>query len=200
MIHFLLIILISLGILTGVGCKNLTTKNKIENIFNPNDTMPAIYSKKDIEKMLLDLSKSNPKNLESMGAMCYDMAAPPQRAEYICPICGEKTLYENNYTTLISWELQQMRELVNNIKSISCKLDESQFCRSCSPKIINPELCLIVNIEEKNEHKTCNIDEQDVILLNEFLSGSKIHKTFNDAEQPLKQYLPRIEELLGIKL
>jgi hypothetical protein len=33
-----------------------------------------------------------PKDLKR-GAMCYSIAPPPNREEYICPKCGERTLY-----------------------------------------------------------------------------------------------------------
>lgn len=198
MLHFIIIALIVIGLLTGVGCKVSTTKSKIENTYKPNDSMPNYYSKSEIEKLLKNLSKSDPKKLENIGAMCYEMAMPPERADYVCPTCGEKTIYTTHHAEFVSWQLNSIRESVKNIKTLDCKLDELQFCKKCSPNIEIPELCLIVKIDEEKEHKTCGISELDVIILSEFLSGSDIHTDFYDAQEPLKNYQTRIEELIGV--
>ncbi len=163
-------------------------------------------SKKDIEQMLISLSKSDPKNLAPVGAMCYKVAATPDRIEYICPVCGEKTLYtsdikniyQRNFTKIIYEDLQQMRQIVSKMPKIDCVLDESQLCKKCSPDVENPDLCLIIKIKDEKLHKTCNISLIDIELLYEFLSGQEIHRTKYDKEEPLKNYQNRIEELLGM--
>lgn len=201
MTYIIIAIILIVGLTVGVGCKISSEKNKNKTeIFNkPTDTTQEILSKEEIEKKLKKLSKSNPKNLENIGAMCYEMAMPPERAEYICPICGEKTLYSNfNYSQLITWELQQMRTLSENLEAINAKLDESQFCRSCSPDIEEPEICLIVKLKDTDEHKTCKINIEDLKILNEFVAGEIIHKDDFDAETPLNFHILRISELLGI--
>jgi hypothetical protein len=200
--YLIIISIIVIGLVIGTGCKVSSNKNKTElvNMKIPHDSIPEVYTKKDIEKLLQDLSKSEPKNLESFGAMCYEMAMPPERVEYVCPTCGEKTLYTDNYTELISWDLQLMRDYAAKLGEINCKLDESLFCKSCSPKDTEPQLCLIVKLKEETEHKTCGINKEDFALIDEFISGSTVHKDFYDAETPLKNYLPRIEELLGVEI
>ncbi len=200
--YIIVIIALVIGLITGVGCNVLNKKTKIENVNNPKDSTPEVYSKAEIEDMLKKLSKSNPKNLETIGAMCYEMAALPERVEYVCPVCGEKTLYTNNYhyTKLIAWDLEQMRQIVAGLKGIDIKLDESQFCKNCSPNIGEPQLCLIVTLEGEKEHKTCGIIMFDIKILSDFLNGSEVYKGFYDEETPLKEYIPRIEELLGVKM
>lgn len=47
----------------------------------------------EMRKRLEELAKSAPPKDLSSGAMCYEMATPPERAEYVCPACGDKTLY-----------------------------------------------------------------------------------------------------------
>jgi len=199
MLHFIIIALIIIGLFTGVGCKVNTNKTKVENIYKPNDTIPQMYSKKDIEILLKNLAKSEPKDLKEMGAMCYSPVPIYRSADYICPVCGEKTIYTNYYASLIERELPYMRTMAN-FKNMDIKLDESQFCKKCSPQIEEPKLCLIVKYEAEAEHITCDISRNDLKILNEFFGGSVVHKTFNDAEQPLKDYLVRIEELLGVKI
>jgi len=200
MLHLIIVILVSLGLITGIGC-NISSKNKTvvtENIYIPNDSMPKLLTKKEIEVLLKNLSKSNPDSL-SLGAMCYSRVAPPKTADYICPTCGEKSLYTTNSEFFI-WELPQIRASVKNNKFISIKLDESQFCKKCSPKIENPQLCITLKLEDENEKLTCGISNEDLIILNEFFNGSEKHSTSNGAEVPLKNYYARIEELLGVKI
>lgn len=203
--YILVISILFIGLLIGTGCKISSdkNKNKIEIVNmnnNPNDSFPSVFTKSEIEKLLKDLSKSNPKNLEFMGAMCYEMAGPPERAEYVCPICGEKTLYTEDYTMMISYDLQSIRDNATKLEEINCKLDESQFCKSCSPEVTEPKLCLIVKLKDEAEHKTCGIEKEDLVLIDEFLHGDIVHKDFYDAEIPLKQYIPRIGELIGIDI
>lgn len=47
----------------------------------------------EIRKRLEELAASAPPKDLSLGAMCYSMAEPPETAAYICPRCGERTLY-----------------------------------------------------------------------------------------------------------
>ena len=37
-------------------------------------------------------------------------------------------------------------------------------------------------------------------ILYKFFSGTDIHTTEYDAQEPLKDYIPRIEQLLGVKM
>ncbi len=207
MIYIIAVIIIVLGLAVGTGCKIATkTKQETSIYHKPNDTMPSIYTKNDLEKLLQNLSKSEPKDLQEVGAMCYKTAGPPDRFDYVCPTCGEKTLYANvrddyynrDYPVFLYRELERIRSIIANIKSIDCKLDESQFCKKCNPQITAPELCLIVKIEGNEEHKTCNITLNDAEILNEFLNGKVKHLTAYDAEEPLKNYLDRIKVLLGM--
>ncbi|OGH97374.1 MAG: hypothetical protein A2039_08230 [Candidatus Melainabacteria bacterium GWA2_34_9] len=159
-------------------------------------------SKDDIKCKLIELSKKpKPKEL-AMGAMCYEMAAPPDRAEYICPACGNKTLYSNNYKNVaIVNHIADYRTIIKNIKNLDIKLDESQFCRKCSPIASSPELCLVINYDNKTKiHKVCDVTEDDLKILSEFLSKKNVHKGFNDSEEPLKEHLNRLQELLGVPL
>ena len=54
-----------------------------------------------------------------MGAMCYDMAGPPNRVEYVCPVCGEKTLYTEQKAFLIGAELESCRRLNKTLSKLA---------------------------------------------------------------------------------
>src|SRR5512137_2277649 len=92
-------------------------------------------SVREVEKLLARVERS-PEPDPTMGAMCYDMAGPPSVAEYVCPVCGEKTVYSDDNTWFLSYELPTARLLLEQAASASgldVALDESQFCSSCSP-------------------------------------------------------------------
>ena len=147
--------------------------------------------------------KPAPKNL-NMGAMCYDMADPPDRAEYVCPVCGSKTLYANKDNSdipqFIERDLASCRQIAKSITKVKVVPDESQFCRKCKPNVKKPQLCLTIHYPDQSKHSACKISEEDMNLLSEFFSGSDKHKLDNDEELPLKDYIKRLEELLGIKI
>jgi len=159
-----------------------------------------------IERLKL-LEKSEPPKELKRGAMCYDMAAPPSTADYVCPKCGEKTVYalgeppaSFDLPRRVEWELPACRRLIGQIPVAWVTLDESQFCGKCSPGIGAPEIVLVVRIPgEAEPHRTAGIRSDDLVLVQEFLSGADRHRGDNDGESPMKSHLKRIEELLGVK-
>jgi hypothetical protein len=129
------------------------------------------------------------------GAMCYDMAAPIERVDYYCPVCNEMTLYNVMYGDNID-NLYSYRASVERIKKIDVKLDESEFCKKCSPNVKEPKYCLIVTYgKDAKPHKTCDITSNDMDLLYDFSEGKKEHYNC-----PIKNYKERLEELLGTKI
>ena len=131
-----------------------------------------------------------------VSAMCYDTASPLDRVQYICPACGEMTLYNSTFGDNIS-ELSTYRQLVKKITKMDVRLDESQFCKKCSPNIKNPQYCLLVkDVKSNKTHKTCNITENDILLIYEYSEGIKEHNN-GYIKAPLKNYEDRLEELLG---
>jgi hypothetical protein len=140
----------------------------------------------------------NNKPVEPLGAMCYEVATPLERIEYICPVCGEKTLYYSDYDDVDN--LRDYRALVKQITKIEVKLDESQFCKKCSKNITDPHFCLLVKYgKNKDFHKTCGINRDDIILLREFSEVQKEH-IVNGTKHPIMNYKARLEELLGVTL
>lgn len=171
------------------------------NSIVPPDSIKGKVTKEEMQKKLKQLAKSlAPINLKK-GAMCYEMAAVPERAEYVCPICGEKTLYTNDFTYFIQYELQDCRNSVPKIKGIDAGLDESQYCKKCSPDIEKPVLCLEYTYAgDTTQQKICDISSNDIEILVEFTNGSKVHAGFNGTEYPLKESVDRLEILLGIQI
>jgi len=210
--------IIIIGLTVLLSCNFKTTQRNDDTggsntkistmLINPSDTIKPIYSVKDIQAKLKVLSKTDPPDDLAFGAMCYEMVGPPNKAIYICPVCGEKTLYKLNddYTNQQNMDIIQngitaCRNEIKNIEGIHISLDESQFCKHCNPGIEEPQLCLLVNIDnEKDTTKVCDINYLDIKLIEEFLNDEKKHKGFFDEESALADHIDRIQELLGVHL
>jgi predicted RNA-binding Zn-ribbon protein involved in translation (DUF1610 family) len=176
-------------------------------INNPIDTIKPMYSKKNIEEKLKKLSETPPPQELSFGAKCYSPKIPSETANYICPECGNKTLHKitknkrKNSLKIkaISWGISACRKEAETIKGINFEIDESQFCKHCSPDIEEPQLCLKINISNSNDTTTvCDINYLDVRLIKEFLNDELKHKGSQDGESPLVNHIDRIKELLGM--
>jgi len=162
-------------------------------------------SKEEIAQRLKKLANSPPPKNLSMGAMCYDMAGPPERTDYVCPECGEKTIYSKEgkdrraSTNFIQYDLPDCRRMAKDIKGVTVELDEHEFCKKCSPKVKEPELIVKVRYAGRADAAvTRGITRDDLKLINEFASGSDRHSGAQGRETPLSQYITRLQELLGI--
>lgn len=160
----------------------------------------------EIAEKLKALSEREPPKDLGMGAMCYDQAGPPQTADYVCPVCGQRTQYsrDGSLTMLVTYELQAMRAQVKGLPGLDAVLDESELCRKCSPRVTAPELVLKVRYTEPGggrieEHRVRGVRPRDLTLLQEFLSGQAKHTGEQGRESPLKDQLPRLRELLGVE-
>jgi hypothetical protein len=193
---------------SGTAGENNSHKQTINSFFGQNDTIKAMFSKNQIDQKLKHLAETSaPTNL-SFGAMCYEMAARDNSVlEYVCPICGEKTIYKRNkdsekfsYIDSQIWNIYSCRQEIEKVKGINIKFDEKEFCSKCSPKTERPKLFLLVNIAgQKDTTKISNFSYMDIRILNEFLNDKLVHKTDNDGETALVNNIDRIKELLGIK-
>ncbi|MFA5139104.1 MAG: hypothetical protein WC728_07715 [Elusimicrobiota bacterium] len=177
-------------------------------------------SRAEIAKRLGKLSKSKAVR-ESRGAMCYDQAMPPQRAEYVCPVCGSKTVYcggppdlrepgchrdsdgtglgGQSLAQLIEWGLDHARRLIPEIrrKGLDAVLDESTLCRKCRPDALDPGLRLSVRYPgEAKPRPAVGVDDSDLDLILEFLKGKE--QLDGPEQTPMKEKLPRLRELLGL--
>ncbi len=142
------------------------------------------------------------------GAMCYAIALPLERTDYICPTCGGKTLYafddmlkdpnviqQSTEVIIIAHELDSCRRLAQQINTLDIELDESQFCKVCSPDVEYPQLGLIVKHPDNPQpHRVWGVREYDLTLIKEYNDGQLRTEEMSDAS------LQRLEELLGVKL
>jgi hypothetical protein len=185
----------------GAGnVKNQDVDHRLKRV-TPPDSIYGKYTRGEITDKLRKLVNSPPPVNLKPGAMCYDMAGPPATAEYICPVCGEKTIYTEENTYTVQYGISSCRTTISSIKGLGITLDESQFCRKCRPEVEKPELCIQVKYkDEEKPHVCCKVSSDDLELIYEFINGEKKHAAFNGEEYPLKDYAARLKELLGITI
>jgi len=209
----IVIALLFIGLLTFAGVRH---QGKAHAAPGAGDTVAISVSmpeplfagsspRETLKARLEKLSKSPPPKNLKMGAMCYDMAEPPDRIDYVCPACGEKTLYarddknRGSLTFFLSYQLQECREIAKKVKGLDIVLGEHEFCRKCSPATKAPVLILKVNYPGEKTHVVRDVHEDDLGLLVEFMNNSDRHVGGQGRETPLKDYVPRLRELLGIQ-
>jgi len=209
--YLLIALIVAVLCVFGVSCRKSSapTGTGVE----PAETHSGHFlTRQDIERQLEHLAKSPPPKKLALGAMCYAVAMPPKTVDYICPECGEKTLYSMpdsnepnalsqdwNAARALNWELQDCRRLVQLIHKIDIKLIESQFCRHCSPDTSHPRLGLEVRYNGV-VHRTWDVCSDDLVALKAFLEGKTKYKTFNDGEMAVKSRLSRLGELMGVEV
>ena len=139
----------------------------------------------------------------TMGAMCYEAMAAPAVAEYICPVCGEKTIYNYSQSAFINWQLDNCRRLAESINSrtdFEILLDEGLFCDFCSPDAGDEEPALLLCVIRENGEEVVNrVNIYDLMKLDSFLGGNLYYLTETDGEEPLQDSAERIRELLGLE-
>ena len=136
----------------------------------------------------------------SSGADCYKPKAPPLTADFLCPKDGSRTSYSNGAELAGRVrDLPGMRQAATSLPGLSASIDDSEFCRKCTPKApADPQPVLIVKTPGGGEQRTRGVTSDDLQLLREFAMGSLKHEGGQGYETPLKDRLPRIRELLGM--
>lgn len=219
LLAILSILILSLFILLGAaGHARKPVPTKPDS--PPKTTVKQVQSmpRAEIESMLRKIETSEaPK--PKMGAMCYAMMQPPGHAKYVCPKCGEKTLYAaKNWESVYPPSDRQLEERANveflqsglpacrreleaikKASKLSVTLDESSFCKKCQPKAKKYGLKLTITYNDGKTHAVPSVDHSDMLLLRNFLKGQLSYETFNESSVPLKESLPRLRELLGMK-
>lgn len=176
---------------------NLKENKNIEDLKLP------LYSKVDIEKKLSLLSQIEPPKELSGGARCYiSFLGPLEDITYICPKCNNRTCYEfsNDSYEFVDNKIVSCRRLLDNINEIDINIDESQFCKHCSPNITKPELNILVKLRDDHQYTLLqNISYDDIKLIDEFINGLLKHEGDRSGETPLISHIDRIKELLLLK-
>ena len=198
-------------VLTGCSPSNESPRQPTATTFDvPLSDKPL--SRAELAARLERLAASPLPTELAPGAMCYVPALLMPPDAYVCPTCGERTFYsrpvgsggvgagdtESAYR-ILELGIENYRQEVAKLASLSVALDESQFCRKCSPDVQDPKLVLVTKPPgAASAHRTVGVTSRDLVLLRRFAEGLNHHDYDRDGESPLKDYLPRIRELLGI--
>jgi len=169
------------------------------------DIVPDLVSTVSVEQINILLSRleSTEPPEQVMGAMCYEPMSAPAVAEYICPVCGEKTVYNYSQSAFINWELAGCRRMADSINihtDFEVVLDERQFCDFCSPDSSSDEPSLLLRVTYSDSTEVVNtVNVTDLLMLDSFLQGNLYYTTSNDGQMPLQSYSGRMRELLGLE-
>ena len=199
----------AVALIVGIGrwnyasAKTTKTDSKkkiVKSVTNRTVSPLKAFSRSEIEQKLRNIAASPiPKDAYIEGAMCYEIAEGPDRAEYVCPTDGHKTIYNDYDASFIEDELPIIRNAVKQIKLLKVSLDEREYCKVCSPNVKDPNLYIVVDLGEASvPHRTQLYGIDDINLINQFLSGKKIFTDSYDFGVPMQDKMDRLQELLGI--
>ena len=169
--------------------------------------MVSKASNAEIERMLRTVETGPVPELK-LGAMCYAPLPPMTRYEYVCPVCGEKTLYaaDAEQSWIPATGIDAMRRARDGAAAAATQagaavvLDEKQYCRKCLPELARaPQAAVEVTLPDGHVQRTEAIQLQDLWILRDFFSGKNVLVGGNESESPLKGSLPRLRELLGLE-
>lgn len=148
---------------------------------------------------LLDRVAKEPEPASTMGAMCYAAVALPEVAEYVCPVCGEKTLYSSSEARTVSSEIPAAPSqfaMLQQVSDLEMRLDETGFCSYCSPD--TTDLRLVLEITYSDGRRVSSVvTAQDLSYLVGLFGDGLSYSTWNDGREPLKPHLERLREILG---
>lgn len=153
-------------------------------------------SRAEVEAMLQNIERQKaPKAM--ISAMCYETGMILPRAEYVCPVCGEKTIYPANNEAYNVAAIRRDFAALKKISDMKMELDESSFCKKCCPEAENPSLVLKVTYEDGTTYECRRIYREDIFMLAAFFKGKLAYQDTYSERLPLKSSLPRLRELLG---
>jgi hypothetical protein len=159
-------------------------------------------AKREITRLLERIAREEEPEFV-MGAMCYAAIAIPSSAEYVCPVCGQKTLYADGDTWNIMWGITEARTLLDAVRESSgldAALDETSYCSACrADSAVEPSLELVITWEDGSVHRS-PVTVEDIRYMAGVVSGQLYYLTSNDSQSPLKPHLERLEQLFGVEV
>ena len=186
------------------------------------------FTKAELTKRLkaLAVSKKPSKDSLAMGAMCYEMAMPTGTRDVICSHCSTKSVFKNGWQLNQIEDCQRLIQAIKKAKRpLDVTLDTRFYCYQCNPKLKEsdvkgaykaPEisatktkgqveekepidnLYLIIKYTDGKESRRAVINTGTLRALLAFVQGSDRIKGMTGTETPLKDWLPKLQELLAI--
>ena len=223
MYKILIFVLLIIGIATtGGGCgytpasvgANIS-RNKSQDV-NNSEVVKGI-NRLEVKKRIEEMVKAGIPPEKYIKRPFFVHVPLELREDYICPVCGKTTLYvpkehirlgdreeDETIKKVVVWRLGWCRRVIKKIKTQNVKLDESQFCRHCSPHTNKPLLGLIIQYPDSEKHHSIyGVDEEDCQMVLDFFDGLDVFIAWGDSHDyviKFTQCLDRLEELLGVKV
>jgi hypothetical protein len=211
------VLLLACLLLSGSGCSHQSPSSSSPAVVSP-PVVTTAAGMKSLDRAAIRASLKRLANTPApkqtvMGAMCYKPASMVHRADYVCPKCGERTLYDDSAPNssnppkqwlafLVANEIPSCRREFAELRKLAggaVAFDESQFCRKCSPKVATPKLLLHISYIGEKARDVNDVKHGDLRILHDFLAGNLLTKGDNDSVDPLKNSLPRLCVVLGVK-
>jgi predicted RNA-binding Zn-ribbon protein involved in translation (DUF1610 family) len=151
-----------------------------------------------VDTLLQELAAKPAPTKLAPAAMCYAPALPPTRAEYVCPVCGAKTIHEGATARTAAWTVEHYRSCTKKLDELglAAKLDETFLCSACRPSDAPAGFFLEVTLDGRTIRNS--VESKDFALLEAFLSGKAVWGGNFGDEHPLKDEMPRVRKLLGV--
>ena len=133
--------------------------------------------------------------------MCYmaPFEVSVQQTEYVCPICGERTTrvspgyIEKRNGEVVSPDIDECRRLFARIPaSAGMKLDESEYCRKCSPRVKRPEPALLVPNGRGHTRRVRHVTTDELSKLGDYFAATP------DEQARMRKESRRLRRLLGL--
>lgn len=123
----------------------------------------------ELDALLQELNKQTP--VDSVTAMCYSTAGVHDRIEYVCPVCGDKTIYSSFYELVVLGPARSEFAKLKNLPNPKVELDERNFCKKCHSDLKEPELILRITCDDATVLEKKGITFFHLKLLSDFLAG-----------------------------
>ena len=151
----------------------------------------------ELVQRLERLAQSEPPKDLSFGAMCYDMASPIIE-EVPCPDCQRTKIVGEKDEILREYNVPLIRIQDRGIPAI---LIPPKHCPDCGDGLKDNPFQLEIQYDDLPTPHRVELTNgvHDLELMALFLQGKDRLKHSNDAETPLKDKLPRLHQLFGIK-
>jgi hypothetical protein len=195
-------VIILAGSLFLVGCNKLPWSNNT-TCTGQEVTVQNIKSlqKCQVEDMLRKI-ESNPKSISVIRAGCYVWVSFDDPAEYICPVCGHKTIYDKKYYIFSNDQLNAIKRTFEEFKSkspLEVSLDYSSLCGYCNRNAKQRGIFLEVTYGDGSKSKADIDGEQDFRAILALLEGKNaITYEGENIQEALKQKSTHLRKLLGL--
>ena len=163
----------------------------------------AATSKADLKTQLAVQQQGADAQGESeaeLYTMCYLMPfeVTEQQWEYVCPVCGERTTYVhegytgNSKERKVAHDIAECRRLFASIPArAGMKLDESAYCRKCSPRVKHPEPALLVPTANGRIRRVRHVTSDELRQLGDYFAATPAE------QEKMRQDSRRLRKLLG---